>query len=276
MERSAVIWKVSAAVCGVNFLLFGVKLYLGLAVNSIAVYADAVNNLFDALSALLTSVCIFALLRTAGVFGERQLQKSEQLFSLLISVAVTLTGAYFAYSSLERFMYPTPVWYTPFYVAVLSGTACVKLGLYVFLRRAEKKNASPVLRLMAFDSLLDFFITAVTILTLLLSSRGTFSFDALFGLLISAVILIGAVRQLRGAAGSLLDYVPADRREALYALLREADAVPLRMEFSCGEDGVTAYAVYARLPADPDALAAEALRETGIGLVCAKAPERGR
>lgn len=274
MERTAGIWKFSAAVGGVNLLLFGVKLYLGLSTNSIAVFSDAINNLFDALSALATAACLYVLLRSAGAFGQRQLQKGEQLFSFLIAVIVTGTGAYFAYSSLERFMYPTPVWFTNFYVCVLAGTASVKLGLFFLLRRAAKKNDSPVLRMMAFDSILDFFVTAVSILTLILSVRQTFSYDALCGLLISGVILFGAGRQLLTAAGTLIDYVPADTRANLLAALEEAGVTPVRMDFLRGENGITVYVLPQTPPADPGAVAAAAAERTGVEVTFTQATER--
>ena len=273
MQKTSFICKVTAGVFLTNLCLFGVKLYIGLATNSIAVFSDAVNNLSDSVSALLTAVCLALLLKSASLFGSRQMMKSEQLFTFLISVAVAFTGLYFAYSSIERFMYPTPVWYTLTYLFALAGTAAVKLALFFLLRPAAKKAGSPVLKAIAFDSLLDFFITAVTVLTLLLSSAGTFSFDALFGLGISIVITVSAVRLLLSSAGALTDHVPLQQRLRLKEIFEKAGAQPSRLELSRQADGVVVYAFFTVLPQQKDSIAAQVSEQTGMRLFCIEQQE---
>ena len=260
------------AVCGVclgvffvNLALFGVKLYIGLASNSISIFSDAVNNLFDALGVLLTFAVLYAVLRSADRYTESLLQKSEQLFSFLISIAVTFTGLYFAYSALERFMYPTPVWYTPLYLWALVGGALVKLGLFLFLRLRNKKIGSPVLRMVAFDSLLDFFIACFTVLTLLLSGAEHFSFDALFGLVISLCITVPAVRMLKNAGAALISFVPAAQREKANAVFERQVPGTLRYIKYLRTGGRTeGYAYLEALPDDPAALREAVFAETGI------------
>lgn len=223
-----------------NFLLFGAKLYIGLASNSISIFSDAVNNFFDALSVLLTAVVLRLMLNAADRNDKSILSKTEQLFSFLISIIVTLTGFYFAYSSLERFMYPSPVWYTPLYLGVLVFTAIVKLFLFFCLRYVNKKMRSPVLRVVSADSLLDFFITAMTVLTLLLSSAQFFSFDALFGLIISVLIIVSAVKILLSSGAVLINYVPAGVRRAVNEMTEAVLNVKEIVYFRNGEttDGI--------------------------------------
>ena len=201
--------------CAANLLLFGVKLYIGLRANSISVYSDAVNNLFDSLSAGLTFAGLYALAGVRDPSAAHTLQRGEQLFTLLTAAAVCCAGFYFAYCSLERFMYPAPVWYTPLYLGVLLATAAAKFGMYALYRAVGKKEPSPVLRVMRMDCILDFFITAAAALTLALSGRSGFSFDALAGLLISAAIAIPAIRSVVSASAQLLDRAPAETRRAV-------------------------------------------------------------
>lgn len=270
MENTRPVTRVCAAVFTVNFLLFGVKLYIGLASNAISIFSDAINNLFDALSVLLTFAVLTVLVRAADRNTARMLQKSEQLFSFLISIVIVFTGLYFAYSALERFMYPAPVWYTPPYLWTLVGTALVKLGLSLLLRRKNRRLDSPVLKMIAFDSLLDFFITCFTVLTLLLSESASFSFDALFGLIISIAITVPAVRMLIAAGQSLINYVPAEKRAAVNEVLAASPAAEKLRFVQYGRFGyeTECCAFFTDLGFDPQALEAEVKARTGIRLYC--------
>lgn len=205
----------------INFILFGVKLYIGLSTNSIGIYSDSVNNLFDALSVFLAFVCIYAVSREKDFASRGTAAKTEQLCSFIMAIAVAAAGFGFAYSSLERLMYPTPVWFSPLYLGVLLGTAAVKLGMFVFLAFAVKTNASPVISVMKTDSILDCCITLVTALTLFVSARGTYSVDAFAGLAISAVIIVSAVRSIISSGASLINHIPREKRNEFYNALYE-------------------------------------------------------
>ncbi len=207
-----------------NLLLFGVKLYVGLSANSITVFSDAVNNLFDSLSGGVSFAGLFAISRMADPSAAATLKKGEQLFSCVISVILTFTAAYFAYSSLERLMYPTPVWYTPLHLWTLLGTALGKLLIFFVFRAAARKEASPVARLMATDSLLDLCISLISALTLWLSSKETFRVDAVCGLVISILIAVPAVKSVVKTAAGLVGYVPAKKRELVNGILADAVA----------------------------------------------------
>ena len=203
----------------VNLVLFSVKLFIGLSANSISVYSDAVNNLFDSLSGMLTLGSVF--FAGAGYFAK----KTEQLLSLIIACFIGISGIYFLYSSSERLMYPTPVWYTQKYFILLCATTAVKLLLYFVLKKLSAKGSSPVTRLMATDSLLDFFIGLTTLLTLLLSKGGNYAFDAVCGITISIVIIISAVKAAASAVKQLINYVDKAKREAIDKLLSEEKSI---------------------------------------------------
>lgn len=219
MKKDKTVLVVCSAAFSVNIVLFFVKLYIGLRTNSISIYSDAVNNMFDSLSGLITLISLSLIMRNADLSTEGTMRKSEQLFSFLMALAVCFTGFYFAYSSLERLMYPTPVWYTGFYLSVLIATALVKIGMFFFYRFFSKKTSSPVVKVMSYDSLLDFFITSVTVLTLYISGSGNFAFDAVFGIVISAVIIVSAVKLIISNAKGLVNFVSLSEREAVEEIL---------------------------------------------------------
>ena len=265
MKKDKRVLYILSVAFSVNLVLFFVKLYVGLRTNSISIYSDAVNNMFDSLSGLLTLVSLSAVLKNADLSTEGTVLKSEQLFSFLMALAVAFSGFYFAYTSLERLMYPTPVWYTYYYLGVLIATALVKLGLFFFYKTYSKKMSSPVIKVMAFDSLLDFFITAVTVLTLYISGSGNFAFDAVFGIVISVIIIISAVKLIISNAKSLINYVSADDREAFEDVLKKYSLKTEKVSYHISADSTVAY-VKADFENEKDILSAkeECLEKTGI------------
>ncbi len=220
--------KITLAVCGgsfaANLALFLVKLYVGLSSNSISIYSDAVNSLFDSLSGLITFLCLAYILKTVSK-SNAIIKKTEQLLSFIMSIVVVFVGFYFAYSSLERLMYPTPVWYLTKFLVLISLTAVVKLILFFVFREVSKKAGSPVIRVMAFDSLLDFFITCSTILSLTLSQYVNFALDAVFGIVISVMIIVSAVKLMISRAAFLINFVSIQKRKAVESIINSCNAV---------------------------------------------------
>jgi len=181
------------ALC-VNLILFAVKLYVGLASGSISIYSDGINNFFDSVSGALTVGSMVALVKVQSEDGEKIVTRTQNLLSFVMSVVVAFSGFYFAYNSLERFVYPTPVNYMEKYLWLIVGTTLVKLLMIFVFRFLSKKAESPVIKVMAVDGVLDFFVSGVTVLTLVLTKSGGYAYDALCGLIIGIIIMVGAIR----------------------------------------------------------------------------------
>ena len=192
-------------VFAVNFLLFAAKLYVGLSSNSISIYSDGINNLFDSLSGLLSAVCLLAVSASVGFLQKAKQEKTEQFLSFVLSVLISFAGIMFFYNSLERLMYPTPVWFTWKYFFILCVTAGVKLLLFLFYRAAARKKQSDIMKLIAIDSRNDFFITLASVLAIAFSQLGTFSADAFFGIAISVFMLVTGIRMTALRAKKLMN-----------------------------------------------------------------------
>lgn len=197
---------VFAVIFALNLILFAVKLYVGLSSNSISIYSDGINNFFDSLSSLASVICFYVIVKSADSSVNSRSEKAEQLLSFILSAIIVIVGFVFLYNSAERLMYPTPVWFTASYFVTLSVTALVKLLMFAFLKRQSKKQGSDVMRLMSVDSLTDFFITAVTVGTLYLTQKGSFSLDAYGGIAISLIIMISGIKSLKSSTSELLNY----------------------------------------------------------------------
>ena len=201
-----------AAAFALNVALFSVKLYVGLCANSISIYSDAVNNMFDSLSGLAAFICFAALLSSSSEGTRAIIKKAEQFFSFVMSVIILLTGLYFAYNSLERLFYPTPISYLTRYLVMLIVTVAVKFIMFFAYRGVYRITGSPIIKVMAADSILDCFITLATVMSLTVSQYVEF---AVFGLVISTVLITSAVKLAKKSGAVMLDFVGSGKREEI-------------------------------------------------------------
>ena len=269
--------KIIAAGMGLNLLLFGVKLYVGLAANSICIWSDAVNNLADALSCLLSLGFLLLVLRLGERLQREIAEKGEQLLSFLLALVVALVGVSFAWSSLERLLYPTPVWFSMKHFFIVLFTVLAKLGMFFFYRAYAGKTRSDVLRVMQADSLMDCFITTATLLSFTLTRWLSFAVDAVFGLCISVFLFLGAAKLIRTHLLSLLNVVPARLRAQVASCISSAKVLANceKIQYYIGkENAVTAF-VFAQTAAPDDGaepeealgrLAAQTAEQTGVRL----------
>ena len=246
-----------------NFILFLVKLFIGLSSSSISIFSDAINNMFDSLSGLLTFVVFAFIIRLSDSALESTVRKSEQFFSFLMSLIVAVTGFAFLYSSLERLMYPTPITYLQKYLVLLILTCAAKILMFAFYCFTYKKISSPIVKVMAFDSILDFFVTLMTVFSLLLSKNGNYALDAVFGIVISVVIIVSAVKLIVSSAVVLLNYVNKSKRRQVQEIFDSLSVSVQSIRYITDGEDVEAYA---KLDFDGDttALIDKCKEETGI------------
>lgn len=251
---------------GANLILFFTKLYIGLGANSIAIYSDGINNLFDCVSALVSIVCLSFLWNRTDLSSRSYISKAEDMLTFIISVIISFTGFYFAYSSAERLMYPTTVSYRTKYLYILVATAIAKLIMFAVLRFLNKKGNSDILRVMSTDCILDFFITSVTVMTLLISTYGNYAADAFCGIIISIVITVSAIKSVFACCRKLIGYLPLKERQAfleeLYKIIREEDISHIR--FSVCENSTEAFVYTNDYKCTPDGILDTLSKQTGI------------
>lgn len=188
----------------INLLLFFTKLYIGLSSNSISIYADALNNLLDCLGCSVAFAGIVLISKKKSKNYPFGFGKSSDITDFILAVSVTLTAAYFFYISLERFLYPTPIWYSLRYAVAIGCSALVKLLLFAVFKGSSEKLKSSTLSAMAKDSLLDFFITVSVLVSFTVSEYVGYSVDGICGILVSVIMFIEGIKLLKVAASALL------------------------------------------------------------------------
>lgn len=185
-----------------NFILFLIKLYVGISTNSLAIYCDSINNLGDTFSCLIAILGFIFVLKTNE---EKKGGRIQSLSSFVIGLIVAVTGASCVYSGLERFMYPLPISYSRNYALLISATALVKLIMGLVYIRINKKNPSPVFKTLILDSFLDFAITVSAVSSFFLIEKLGFTIDGIVGIAIGTVIFISSAKSVWQQAKNLVN-----------------------------------------------------------------------
>lgn len=173
---------------GLNLLLFAVKLVAGLLTASIAVVADAFNNLSDAGTAIVTLVGFHLAGQEADEehpFGHGRM---EYLAGLIVSLVILLVGFELFKGSVEKIIAPQPVLFSWLSVGILAGAVLVKLWLHRFYREIGRRIRSATMRAAAVDSLSDAVATAVVLVSGLAGMRLNLHIDGLVGVAVALFI----------------------------------------------------------------------------------------
>lgn len=192
----------------VNAVLFILKLGIGLLTGSVAITADAVNNLSDASSAIITLVGFMLSAKAADnehPFGHGRM---EYIAGLIVAVIILAVGVHFLQESLVKVFQPEKPVMNRLAISLYAGTLLLKFWLLTFYRFIGKRISSQAIQAAAFDSLSDLLITGVVLLAILLSPHTNFPVDGFAGTLVALVVLIGGVKIIRHTIDPLLGICP--------------------------------------------------------------------
>ena len=209
-----------------NFCLFVMKLFVGIFTGSIAVIADAVNNLSDAANSVVTLVGFRLAARPADKehpFGHGRV---EDIVGIVIAMSIILLGVEFIRSSIENIIDPPHMDASILAISLLGAGFFVKLWMYFYNRRLARTINSEVLMMVAKDSRNDCFINLATISSLAVTAYFDLYIDGWMGILISAVLLHTGIMAAKGIFGNILGK-PVDKQTAdnIIAIVMAQDGI---------------------------------------------------
>ena len=212
-----------------NLVLFAVKFLASVLAGSLAMQADAINNLSDAGSSVVSLISFKISAKPADrdhPFGHARI---EYVASMIVSFLILLVGWELLSGSVDKIINPSETVFSWLAVAVLGASVLVKLWLCVFNRKIAKKIDSSVMRATAADSLSDAGATfAVLVATLVFKFTG-WDPDAYMGILVALLILWAGIKILNDTKNSILGEKPSEETvaqiEAMVAEFREQGAI---------------------------------------------------
>ncbi len=243
----------------VNVILFSIKLSVGLLVNSIAVIADAFNNLSDVGGSLVTILGFKLSSKPADKehpFGHGRL---EYISGLIVAFLVIMVGIEFVKSSFSRIKNPVAVEFSLVPFILLLVSISFKVWLSRFYKGIGNKINSSALKASSVDSISDVISSSTVVLSLLLSKFTTLPIDGYIGLVVSLVILYAGFNLIKDTLNPLLGMCPDEELvEDIHKLLlsyEHIDGTHDLLVHNYGPGRIIA-SVHAEIPLDISVVAA--------------------
>ena len=202
--REKQIIRTSIIGIGTNVALAGFKAAVGLLTNSIAIVLDAVNNISDAGSSLITIIGT----KLAGKQPDKKHPfghgRVEYLSALLISVIVLYAGITSLIESIKEILHPSSPEYTTVSLVIVGVAVLVKIILGRYVKGVGEKVNSDSLVNSGTDAMLDSVISASTLVAAIVYLTTRISLEAWLGAIISIVIIKSGIDMLRETISQLL------------------------------------------------------------------------
>lgn len=204
MERSRQIIRTSIIGIVTNALLAGFKALVGLLAHSVAIVLDAVNNLSDVLSSVITIIGTKLSVRPADRKHPFGYGRIEYFTAIIIAIIVLTTGISSLVESINKIIHPITPEYTTLTLVVIVVAIFTKLALGWYVRGQGKKLDSDALVASGSDALFDALITLATLISAGIMLIWKVSLDGYLGVLIAAVIIKAGLEMLASPIHQLL------------------------------------------------------------------------
>ena len=195
-NREKTIVKTSVIGIITNLLLVGFKAFVGLISNSIAVILDAVNNLSDALSSVVTII--------GAKLGAKQPDKKhplgygriEYLSSMIVAALVLYAGITSLVESIKKIIHPEAADYSTVSLIIIGVAIVVKLVLGLYVRKQGKKVSSGALEASGSDALFDAILSASVLASAIVYLIWGVSLEAYVGVVIAGFIIKAGIEMM--------------------------------------------------------------------------------
>lgn len=209
-----------------NSLLFLGKLIAGLLAGSVAIIADAVNNLSDASSSAVTLLGFRLAQQPADADHPYGHARYEYLSGLVVAVLILVIGVELVKSSVGKIIHPEPIAFSALTVMILIASIAVKLCMSLFFGTLGKKIKSTTLSATSVDSRNDVISTAAVLLGCLVGYFFHINIDGIVGLLVALFILYSGINIVKETISPLLgQQADAELVEKIHTLVLSHEKV---------------------------------------------------
>ncbi len=203
-SREQIIIRTSVIGIAANILLAAFKAAVGLVSGSIAIVLDAVNNLSDALSSIIT----IAGTKLAGKTADRQHPyghgRIEYVTAMLISMIVLYAGITSLIESVKKILNPVTPDYSAAALVIVASAVVVKLVMGRYVKSIGKKVNSDSLINSGQDAMMDSIISASTLVAAIIYITSGISLEAYLGVVISGFIIKAGIDMLRDTLSTII------------------------------------------------------------------------
>lgn len=247
-----------------NLFLVAVKVVLAAISGSIAVAADAVNNLSDAGSGIITIAGFRLSSRPPDAEHPFGHGRTEYVAGLVVALLIMGLGISYLKDSIEALFQVADVDCSTIAIVIFSATILVKCWLFLFYRKVGRMIQSDVIKAAAYDSLSDCVSTAVVVASLIAGRYSDFPLDGCAGIIVAGMILWAGSSVLKDTVSKLLGEPPdAQLVEKIRSLILESPGIDGVHDIMIHNYGANTYYVtaHAEISCDGDRFSAHDILE---------------
>ncbi|MBR1583578.1 MAG: cation transporter [Spirochaetales bacterium] len=225
-NREKTIVKTSIVGIITNLFLVGFKAFVGFLSNSIAVILDAVNNLSDALSSVITII--------GAKLGSRQPDKKhplgygriEYLSSMIVAAIVLYAGLTSCVESVKKIIHPEAAEYGAVSIIIITVAIVVKLVLGMYVKKQGKRVNSGALVASGSDALFDAILSSSVLVSAVIFLIWGISLEAYVGVIIACFIVKAGVEMMIETLNDIIGKrEDAETSQELKRIICEEEAV---------------------------------------------------
>jgi len=199
-----------ASVTGIvtNILLFIFKITVGIIFNSISITADAINNLSDSGSSLITLMGFKISGKPADEKHPYGHARMEYISGMIVSFLILFLSFELLKSSVEKIINPQETRFNIVSVLVLTVSILIKLWQSLFYRRIGNTIESGTLLATSVDSRNDIFSTSAVLIAAIIALLTGYNLDGYMGVIVALFILFSGIKLIRETISPLLGMAP--------------------------------------------------------------------
>lgn len=200
-----------ASIVGIctNILLFIIKFTVGIAFNSISITADAINNLSDSGTSLVTFVGFKLSGKPADSQHPYGHARMEYIAGLIVSFIILFLGLQTGKASIEKIIHPQEASFSIVAVVMLIISILIKGWQFLFYRKIGRTIDSITLLATSVDSRNDIYSTFAVLVSIIITRLTGFNLDGYMGLVVAFLIIITAIGLIKDTINPLLGNAPS-------------------------------------------------------------------
>ncbi len=262
-----------------NLILFALKIIVGTLSGSISITADAVNNLSDSGSSIVTLIGFKISGKPADARHPYGHARMEYVSGLIVSIIIMFLGLELIQDSIRKIIYPQAGRFSWITAAVLIISILLKLWQCMFYRKLGRRISSDAILASSDDSRNDILATSGVLAAAVISYITGFDLDGYMGTAIALFIIISGIKLIYSTVSPLLGTAPSHEMvDSIYKKILSYDGVSGLHDLTVHNYGVSRYfaSVHCEVPADQDIMVShdiidnierDFLKDMGIHLV---------
>ncbi len=262
-----------------NLLLFVIKITVGTLFNSISITADAVNNLSDSGSSIVTLIGFKISGKPADAKHPYGHARMEYVSGLIVSIIVMFLGLQLIQDSVAKIFKPQASQFSWIAVAVLIVSILLKLWQSMFYRKLGRMIGSDAIIAASADSRNDILATSSVLAAAIVSRLTGFDLDGYMGTAVALFIIVSGIKLIFDTVSPLLGTAPSNEMvDSIYKKILSYEGISGLHDLTVHNYGFSRYfaSVHCEVPADQDIMIShdiidnierDFLKDMGIHLV---------